>query len=168
LVVENKNAGTNNERNLYIGAMTHTRQISDSGTVTTNAPVLTLSAGDMTDGIANTWWDFYHVPEGSRLALVDLDGDGFTNAQEFSLGTDPMNSGSSFKTGPMIRSGNLVTISWSAVSGKTYQVQMRPSLTSGSWTDVELPVTAAGPTASATVDVSSAPNACFLRVKHGP
>ena len=166
LIVENKNAGPDTPYNLYIGAMTHTRQISESGTVTTNAATLTLSA--MTDGLADSWWATYGITGTNRVAANDADGDGFSNAQEHSLGTDPMNAGSSFRAGEVSRSGNNVTISWSAVPGKTYQVQMRPSLTSGSWTDVGLPVTAAGPTASATVDVSSAPNACFLRVKHGP
>ena len=40
LIVENKAAGANN--NLYFGAMTHTRQLSDGGTVSTNAPALTF------------------------------------------------------------------------------------------------------------------------------
>ncbi|MFM8653921.1 MAG: thrombospondin type 3 repeat-containing protein, partial [Verrucomicrobiota bacterium] len=98
----------------------------------------------------------------------DPDGDRFTNAQEFSLGTDPMDPSSSFKTGAMSRDGNSVTISWSSVSGKTYQVQKRASLTSGSWVDVGGPITATSGSSSATVDVSDAPNACFLRIKHGP
>ena len=42
LVVENKNAGTDTPYNLYLGAMTHTRQLADSGTVSTNAPALTF------------------------------------------------------------------------------------------------------------------------------
>jgi hypothetical protein len=42
LVVENKNAGPNEARNLYIGAMTHTRQLSDGGTVSVDAPALTF------------------------------------------------------------------------------------------------------------------------------
>jgi hypothetical protein len=166
LVVENKNAGTNNERNLYIGAMTHTRQVSESGTVTTDAAVLTL--GSMTDGLADSWWAAYGITGANRVAAKDADGDGFSNAQEFSLGTDPMDPASSFRTGAMSRDGNLVTISWSSVSGKTYQLQKRASLTSGNWSDVGDPVTASGPSTSTTVDVSDAPNACFLRVKHGP
>ncbi len=166
LILENKNAGQNTERNLYVGSMTHTRQLSDSGTVTTNAAVLTLSS--TTDGIADSWWASYGITGSSRVAANDADGDGFTNAQEFSLGTDPMNPGSSFRTGTMSRTGNFVTISWSSVSGKTYQVQKRASLTSGSWVDVGPPITATSGSSSTTVDVSDAPNSCFLRIKHGP
>jgi hypothetical protein len=166
LVVENKNAGSNTERNLYLGAMTHTRQISESGTVTTSAATLTLSS--MTDGLADTWWATYGITGTNRVAADDPDGDGFSNAQEFSLGTDPVNAGSRLQTGSLSRTGDAVTISWSSVAGKTYQVQKRASLTSGAWVDVGSPVTAHGDTSSTIVDVSDAPNACFLRVKHGP
>jgi len=165
-VAENRNAGPDTPYNLYLGSMTHTRQLSDSGTVTTNAAVLTLSS--TTDGIDNDWWTNYGITGTNRVAANDADGDGFTNAQEFSLGTDPMNPGSSFRTGTMSRTGNQVTISWSSVPSKTYQVQKRASLTSGTWVDVGDPITATGTTSSATVDVSDAPNNCFLRIKHGP
>jgi len=45
LVVENKNAGLDTERNLYLGAMTHTRLLGEAGTVSATAPVLTLGGG---------------------------------------------------------------------------------------------------------------------------
>lgn len=166
LVAENRNAGPDTPYNLYLGSMTHTRQLSDSGTVTTNAAVMTLSSE--TDGIDNGWWARYGISGSNRVAANDADGDGFTNAQEFSLGTDPMNPGSSFRTETMSRSGNSVILSWSSVSGKSYQVQKRASLSSGSWVDVGAPITATGSSSSATVDVSDAPNSCFLRIKHGP
>lgn len=163
LIVENKAAGANN--NLYFGSMTHTRSMQESGSNSVTAATLTYVP--TTDGIPDSWWEFSRIPIGSRFALADTDGDGFNNAQEFSLGTDPMDPSSSLKTGAMSRDGNLVTISWSSVAGKTYQVQKRASLTSGDWTSVQS-VTALGTNASATVNVSDAPNGCFLRIKHGP
>lgn len=166
LIVENKNAGPGTPHNLYIGAMTHTRLVTDAGTTSVTASSLNYNPAK-TDGIEDSWWVAYGISAGNRVAANDPDGDGFSNAQEFSLGTDPMNAGSSFQTGAMSRSGNSVTISWSSVPGKTYQVQKRASLTSGNWTSVQS-VTASGPTAIATVDVSDAPNGCFLRIKHGP
>lgn len=45
LVVENKNAGPDTERNLYFGAMTHTRQMTDAGTVSTIAPAASYDGG---------------------------------------------------------------------------------------------------------------------------
>jgi len=167
LIVQNNNSGSGagGSFDLFFGEMSHVRVVQDSASVVESASIVLESS---TDGISDSWWTSVGITGTDRVAANDADGDGFTNAQEFSLGTDPMNSGSSFKTGAMTRTGNFVTISWSSVSGKTYQVQKRASLTSGNWSDVGDPVTASGPSTSTTVDISDAPNACFLRVKHGP
>jgi hypothetical protein len=42
LIVENRNAGPDTPYNLYIGALTHTRLLSDAGTASANAPAVTL------------------------------------------------------------------------------------------------------------------------------
>jgi hypothetical protein len=165
LVVENKNAGPNTERNLYLGAMTHTRQITDAGTVNVTASALTYSS--TTDGIANSWWDQYTVPAEGRSAGADLDGDGFSNAQENALGTSPVDVSSTFKVGGIERSNNVLKVTWSAVAGKNYQVQKRASLGAGSWPTNgpgTVNVTATTNSASADVDVSDTPNASFVRV----
>lgn len=164
IIIENKNAGPDTDRNLYIGAMTHTRQISDSGTITSTASTLTYSP--TTDGIANGWWDQYSVPTGGRVAANDPDGDGFTNAQENALGTSPVDASSTFKVGTMERTGNTLSINWPSVPGKVYQVQKRASLNSGDWIPVgaNVPASSPGSSTSATVDVSDSPNASFVRV----
>ena len=96
LVVENKNAGPDAERNLYIGAMTHTRQLADSGTVTSTASA--LSYNPVTDGIADSWWATYGIAAPGRVATNDPDGDGMANLVEYGLGGNPTNA-----------NGNLVT-----------------------------------------------------------
>jgi Starch/carbohydrate-binding module (family 53)/Glycosyl hydrolase family 57 len=164
LIIENKSAGPDMDRNLYIGAMTHTRQISDSGTISSTASTLTYNP--TTDGIANSWWDQYSVPTGGRVAANDADGDGFTNAQENALGTSPVDASSTFKVGAMQRTGNTLSINWPSVPGKVYQVQKRASLNSGDWIPVgaNVPASSPGSSTSATVDVSDSPNASFVRV----
>jgi hypothetical protein len=164
LIIENKSAGPDTDRNLYIGAITHTRQISDSGTISSTASTLTYSP--TTDGIANSWWDQYSVPTGGRVAANDPDGDGFTNAQENALGTSPVDASSTFKVGTMERTGNTLSINWPSVPGKVYQVQKRASLNSGDWIPVgaNVPASSPGSSTSATVDVSDSPNASFVRV----
>jgi hypothetical protein len=162
LVVENKNAGPDTDRNLYVGSMNHTRQLSDSGTVTTNAPVVTLSSE--TDGINNGWWASYGITGANRVAANDPDGDGFTNAQEYALGTSPVDASSTFKVGNIERSGNLLTISWRSIAGKKYQVQKRASLSSGEWVNSGSELMATDTSSSASVDVSDSPNASFVRV----
>jgi len=162
LVVENKNAGPDTERNLYIGAMTHTRQLADSGTVTSTASA--LSYNPVTDGIADSWWASYGIIGPARVAIHDTDGDGFTNAQEHALGTSPVDASSTFKVGNIERSGNTLSISWPSIAGKKYQVQKRASLGSGDWVNSGAQVTASGTSSSANVDVSDSPNASFVRV----
>ncbi|MEY2852302.1 MAG: hypothetical protein RL549_1001 [Verrucomicrobiota bacterium] len=164
LIIENKSAGPDTDRNLYIGAITHTRQISDSGTISSTASTLTYNP--TTDGIANSWWDQYSVPTGGRVAANDPDGDGFTNAQENALGTSPVDASSTFKVGTMERTGNTLSINWPSVPGKVYQVQKRASLNSGDWIPVgaNVPASSPGSSTSATVDVSDSPNASFVRV----
>jgi len=162
LVLENKNAGPDTPYNLYFGSMTHTRQVSDSGTANVAASALTYNP--VTDGIADSWWASYGITGPARVAANDTDGDGFTNAQEHALGTSPVDASSTFKVGNIERTENTLSITWPSIAGKKYQVQKRASLSSGAWENSGAQVTAAGPSSSANVDVSDSPNASFFRV----
>jgi hypothetical protein len=164
LVVENKNAGSNMERNLYIGSMTHTRQLSDAGAITATASVLSYSG--TTDGIDNSWWALYGIGEGNRVATLDPDGDGFAHLQEYALGTNPMDSSSTFKVKTIERNGNELIITWSSVSGKKYQLQATSQLNPSSWQDVGEVLTANSglSTKTVTVPADAAAAAYFVRV----
>jgi hypothetical protein len=166
LVVENKNAGPNTERNLYIGSMTHTRQLTNAGTITTTASV--LSYNGTTDGIDNSWWAFYGISEENRVATLDPDGDGFTNLQESALGTNPMDSSSTFNVKTIERNGNSLTITWSSVSGKKYQVQAATQLNPSSWQDVWEVLTANSGLSTKTVTVPADASVYFVRVNLVP
>jgi hypothetical protein len=166
LVVENKNAGSSTERNLYIGSMTHTRQLSDAGTITSAASVLSYSG--TTDGIDNSWWALHGIAEGNRVAILDPDGDGFTHFQEYALGTNPMDSSSTFKVKTIERNGNSLTITWSSVSGKKYQVQAATQLNPSSWQDVGEVLTANSGLSTKTVTVPADASAYFVRVNLVP
>jgi hypothetical protein len=166
LVVENKNAGSSTGRNLYIGSMTHTRQLSDTGTITATASVLSYSG--TTDGIDNSWWALYGIGEGNRVATLDPDGDGFTHLQEYALGTNPMDSSSTFKVKTIERNGNELTITWSSVSGKKYQLQATTQLNPSSWQDVGEVLTANSGLSTKTVTVPADASAYFVRVNLVP
>ena len=160
LILENKYAS--NANNVYFGAMTHTRAVQESGSNSVTAATLTYIP--TTDGIPDSWWIGYGIPESNRFALADPDGDGFTNAQENALGTSPVDPSETFKVGTIERTGNTLSITWPSVVGKKYQVQKRASLGSGDWVNSGAQVTASGTSSSANVDVSDSPNASFIRV----
>ncbi|MDA0859152.1 MAG: thrombospondin type 3 repeat-containing protein, partial [Verrucomicrobia bacterium] len=166
LVVENKSAGPNTERNLYIGTMTHTRRLSDAGTISATASVLSYSG--TTDGIDNSWWALYGIGEGNRVATLDPDGDGYTNLQESALGTNPMDFSSTFNVKTIERNGNSLTITWSSVSGKKYQVQAATQLNPSSWQDVEEVMTANSVETTKMVTVPADASAYFVRVNLVP
>lgn len=161
IAVYNNNAGINTERNLYVGEMTFTESQSPG--------VTTLSAADvvynpMTDGIPNSWWSQYFGTTAGVSASADSDGDGFTNMQEYALGTDPKSAASTFKVGEMTRSGTQLTITWPSVAGKRYQVQVATQL-DGNWQNVgEVVAPTVSGTSSVTVPVAADAPSCFVRV----
>ncbi len=96
------------------------------------------------DGMSDDW----ELANGlDRLAagdaLLDSDGDGHTNRDEFRLGTDPRNSSSSLLL-EVVRTpsatGDVVVLAFIAMPGRSYTVLVRDSLATGEWTtsqDVE-------------------------------
>ncbi len=94
------------------------------------------------DGIPD-WWmlGYFNHSTGqsndNSLASDDADGSGFSNLQDYLAGTDPTNPNSAFKITQIVTVGTDVQVSWSTVSGKTYQLQSCPSPDSDcSWTSV--------------------------------
>jgi T5SS/PEP-CTERM-associated repeat protein len=70
----------------------------------------------------------------------DPDGDGFSNSEEYALGTDPSDWRSSFRALAQTATSGGVEISWDAVAGKSYQVVVSTNLASDSWQSVGKPV----------------------------
>ncbi|MFZ4779497.1 MAG: hypothetical protein ACOYM3_29390, partial [Terrimicrobiaceae bacterium] len=60
----------------------------------------------------------------SLVSTADNDGDGMSNAAEVTAGTSPLDAASIFKVNSIAaESGGAITITWSAVVGKTYSVE---------------------------------------------
>ena len=129
---------------------------------------LVLSDSGTTDGIDNSWWALYGIGEGNRVATLDPDGDGYTNLQESALGTNPMDSSSTFNVKTIERNGNSLTITWSSVSGKKYQVQAATQLNPSSWQNVWEVLTANSGLSTKTVTVPAGASAYFVRVNLVP
>ncbi len=73
---------------------------------------------------------------GDAADAADPDGDGMTNAQEYTAGTDPMNATSVFRVSGLAVNGNDVLLSFPTVAGKTYRLERSDSLLDGSWAPV--------------------------------
>jgi hypothetical protein len=73
---------------------------------------------------------------GNAAAAADPDGDGWSNAQEFSAGTDPKDGISLLKVSQMQASGSNMVVSFPTVTGKIYRVERSDTLQGGSWTTV--------------------------------
>lgn len=135
----NNSAGAAEADAFYIGNM------SVLGVVTTNqrlavvAPFVIQSGLPVTtDGLPDAWWESFGIPMGSRVAAADFDGDGFSNAQEYTLGTDPSDVFSLLAITSMHYSEGNLSIGWSAVAGKAYMLEtstVLPAASSG-WAPV--------------------------------
>jgi Tol biopolymer transport system component len=90
------------------------------------------------DGIPD-WWMLQHFghPTGqandNSLAADDADGDGASNAQEYLVGTDPLNPYSVFQVSMAASTNAAITLTWPAVTGKSYQVEYTTNLTDSVW-----------------------------------
>jgi hypothetical protein len=140
--VENKNAGPDTPYNLYVGAMTHTRQLSDSGTVSTNAPALTFGGG-VQSGF-DAWRGNEPANEGSLLKYAV---GGATAPQE--EGVPPQTSRDQ-DTGEFVLTAMVREDAALTVVGK-----MTGDLAAGEWTT-------AGVKTVEPTDQSAAPNGCKI------
>lgn len=111
------------------------------------------------DGVPDAWETTYGVTNPTS----DPDGDGFTNAQEYTMGTSPVDASSTLKiVNPSIADG-VFSLGWNGVLGKIYQIQTSAQL-NGDWVTWPQSIlcTSTGPM---TVGVPTAGNRMFLRVQ---
>ena len=69
--------------------------------------------------------------------VADQDGDGQKNGAEVLAGTDPLNPASVLRAAATHK-GSDVTVTWDVAPGKSYKVQARNSVSSGTWDDIAL------------------------------
>lgn len=86
------------------------------------------------DGMPDNYENAHGLnPSSAGDANQDSDGDGLTNLQEFKAGTDPQNATSRLRITSITRATGDVQIGFSSVIGKTYRLEYRGDLLTGSW-----------------------------------
>jgi hypothetical protein len=99
---------------------------------------VTVNVDSDGDGIPD-WWmmQYFGHPTGqagdNSLASDDADGDGASNLQEYLAGTDPTNPNSVFRLSAAATANSTVTLTWPAVTGKSYQIQYKTNLDDPVW-----------------------------------
>jgi hypothetical protein len=144
-----------------------------NGTPFTTASVLVPADADGND--INDDWEVQYFGHIGVDPNADPDGDGFSNLQEFLAGTDPVDANSALRITGISAEGDDVRITWSAVGGKSYAVQVNaPSEENftNAFSDLSVPiaVTGTGETSTNYLDAGGATNvpARFYRVRLAP
>jgi len=117
-----------------------------TGTLVSNAHQIALSTMPLSAFQSWQLARFGSLTNPKGAAGEDWDGDGMSNFNEFLAGTDPTNKASVFRIDAMGRSGggsNMV-LSFTTVSGKSYQLEWTTNLTSGVWTNEAAMITGTG------------------------
>lgn len=98
------------------------------------------------DGLPDDW-ELTYFGDLSHDGSADTDGDGISDGDEFRAGTSPINSTSILRAITLTGINSATTtVMWSAVPGKSYQVQFRDSFSETGWTNLGAPVVANGST----------------------
>jgi hypothetical protein len=110
------------------------RNRASSGIIT-DCNVITLADADG-DGLADIWETAHGLNTNNVAdAALDTDGDTLSNRAEFLAGTDPANPSSYLKV-DSITAGGGATLTFGAISNRTYSVQSSDVVGSGLWSKV--------------------------------
>ena len=96
----------------------------------------------------------YNFPAGQSSISVKFNSS-LGSANWLNLDNLTVNSAEILITGFIVAPGGNVSLTWTASNGQTYHVQYRDKLTGGTWINLGGPITASGPTASASDTVGT-------------
>lgn len=94
------------------------------------------------DGMDDAWEQthFGGLSQPNAGASQDLDNDGFDNYSEYRAGTDPQSASSRLELSGINTPTNQsthVVLEWFGVTGKTYSIEYRTNLSSGTWSAIQ-------------------------------
>lgn len=112
----------------------------------------------------STWIASYPGLGSETNAADDPDGDGMTNGEEYSAGTDPSLRTSVLGISLMTPNGDDMIISFPSAAGKLYHVERSDTLQTGSWTAVQQNIEGTGEIIAVTDPNGAAQPKRFYRI----
>jgi len=122
---------TIDEYNAYFNNLTASASGSGSQKSATVTVIRLSGAPQDTNGngIPDTWESQYFGGPTNAVAGQDVDGDHFTNLEEYWLGTNPTNAASTFTVqSATVTHQDYNSFNWLSVGGKSYDVQYADDL----------------------------------------
>ena len=120
------------------------------------------------DGMEDAWELANDLsPTAPAEALLDSDGDGFSNLVEYYFGTNPRNAASRPSVVLDFIAGQ-PRLQWTGLLNKRYQVESTLNLVSGLWSAVGAPIIGDGAVVSTSEVILLRPAAKFYRVRALP
>jgi hypothetical protein len=118
------------------------------------------------DGLPGDWESANGLSDDDpNDALLDLDGDGQSNAAEFLAGTDPRNGSSFFRIQAAEWSGDgTLLLRWNSVAGRSYRISYSPDLENWFLFGETGEVTATGTVTEFSDPSSPRPTARYYRI----
>jgi hypothetical protein len=107
---------------------------NENGAVSSREARVLIGRDQDQDGIDDDWeLDFGLNPYLAGDASVDLDQDGFSNAQEYLAGTNPADAGSYLALGNVSKAGGNTEIQFRTRANRTYSIEYTDSLEAAQW-----------------------------------
>ena len=107
----------------FAGAASFTYAASDGSKTSAAATVtLTVNADTDLDGLDDSW-ETSTFGSLATTPLADPDGDGFTNAEELVMGSNPLDGASSLRPSAHFLNATTLNVSFPSVVGRTYVVE---------------------------------------------
>lgn len=117
--------------------------------------VVRLGLGDSDQDGMDDDWEVTYFNNLSRDGIGDFDQDGATDVSEFRAGTNPTNDASILRALSVASlSAGTSAVIWSAVPGRSYQIQFKNNLADTAWTNLPGTVIATDTTASKLDDTA--------------
>jgi WD40 repeat protein len=131
--------------------------------------VLRLGVGDSDQDGMDDGWEVTYFNNLSRDGLGDFDQDGANDVAEFKAGTNPANDASILRALSVASlSAGTATVFWSAVPGRTYQIEYKNDLNDAAWTHLPGSVIASDTTASKLDDTAGSAYRFYRVMLLGP